>query len=61
MTLIDADAVAEMLGMGRDWVYAEVRANRIPHIRLGRYVRFRREAIEEWLCAHERGTLHRTT
>jgi excisionase family DNA binding protein len=39
--------------MTTDWVYREVRAKRLPHIRLGRYVRFRREWIEAWLDARE--------
>jgi len=28
---------------------------RLPHIRLGRAVRFRRESIETWVDARERG------
>ena len=44
-----------MPGMGTDWVYAEVRANRIPHVRLGRYVRFRAESIDRWIRGLERG------
>jgi excisionase family DNA binding protein len=59
--LLSADDVAAMLGIGRDWVYAEVRANRIPHIRLGRYVRFRAESIEEWIAGLERATMNGTT
>jgi excisionase family DNA binding protein len=52
--LLEADDVAEYLGMRTDWVYREVRAGRLPHIRLGRAVRFRRESIEAWLEARER-------
>jgi excisionase family DNA binding protein len=47
--------VARYIGMTADWVYREVRAGRMPHIRLGRYVRFRRESIDAWLAARERG------
>lgn len=54
--LLEADDVAAILGMTTDWVYREVRAKRLPHIRLGRYVRFRRESINAWLEACERGT-----
>ena len=53
--LLEAEDVARMLGMTTDWVYREVRAGRLPHIRLGRYVRFRRESIDAWLLACERG------
>ena len=35
------------------WVYAETRRNRIPHMRLGRYFRYRRSAIEAWMNALE--------
>lgn len=54
--LLNADDVAALLGVSRDWIYAEVRANRIPHVRLGRNVRFRASAIEAWIAGIERGT-----
>ncbi len=47
--------------MGKDWIYAEARADRIPHIKLGRYTRFRREAIEDWIRERERGKIARTS
>ena len=53
--LLEAEEVARYLGMRTDWVYREVRAGRLPHIRLGRAVRFRRESIEAWLESRERG------
>jgi excisionase family DNA binding protein len=53
--LLEADDVARYIGMTTDWIYREVRAGRMPHIRLGRYVRFRRESIDAWLAARERG------
>lgn len=52
--LLEAEEVARYLGMRTDWVYREVRAGRLPHIRLGRAVRFRRESIEAWLASRER-------
>lgn len=48
-TLLTADEVAELLRVTRGWVYAETRARRIPHVRLGRYVRYRRSAVEAWV------------
>lgn len=60
MRLLEAKDVAEMVGMTADWVYAEVRAGRIPHVRMGRYVRFRPESIEEWIRASERAKITRT-
>jgi excisionase family DNA binding protein len=53
--LLEADEVARYLGMRTDWVYREVRAGRLPHIRLGRAVRFRQESIEAWVASRERG------
>jgi excisionase family DNA binding protein len=52
--LLTAEEVAEMLGMGVDWVWEQSRRNRIPTVRLGRYRRYRREAIERWLTNLER-------
>jgi excisionase family DNA binding protein len=59
--LLEAADVATLLGMTKDWVYAEVRAGRIPHVRLGRYVRFRSESIDAWLLESERGKIGKTT
>ena len=53
--LLAAEDVANYLGVRTDWVYREVRAGRLPHIRLGRAVRFRRESIEAWIDSRERG------
>ena len=53
--LLEVEDVASILGMRTDWVYREVRAGRLPHIRLGRAVRFRRESIESWIKSRERG------
>lgn len=52
--LLQAEDVAKQIGMTTDWVYAQVRAGRIPHVRLGRYVRFRQESIDEWIAQSER-------
>jgi excisionase family DNA binding protein len=53
--LLTADEVAEMLQVTKAWVYAETRAKRIPHVPLGRYVRYRRTAVLQWIDALERG------
>ena len=47
--LLTAEEIAERLGMRTDWVWAQARAGQIPHIRLGRYRRFRESAVEAWL------------
>ncbi len=51
--LLTADEVARVLRVTRAWVYTETRARRIPHVRLGRYVRYRRSAVEAWVAELE--------
>jgi excisionase family DNA binding protein len=55
--LLNAGEVAERLGMRIDFVYALARKDEIPHLRFGRTLRFRAEAIDRWLEASERGRL----
>jgi excisionase family DNA binding protein len=57
---MNAHEVASYLGVKPSWVYAEARAGRIPHVRLGRYTRFQPESIEGWAAERERGPLNRT-
>ena len=47
--LLTATQVAERLGVKPGWVWAQARAGRIPHVQLGRYRRFREEALDRWL------------
>lgn len=53
--LIDAGEAAEMLSVSREWVLAQARAGRVPHVRLGRYVRFERAELEAWWRGRRRG------
>lgn len=55
--LLTVEEVADRLGVTKDWVWAQARAGRIPHVRLGRYRRFREEAIEAWLQQLEQSSL----
>jgi excisionase family DNA binding protein len=54
-SLLSAREVAEMLGVPTSWVYEQSRRGRIPTVTLGRYRRYRREAIERWLGELEAG------
>jgi hypothetical protein len=47
--LVDSKAVAAALGVPRTWVEAQARADAIPHVRLGRYVRYDLAAVEVWV------------
>ena len=53
ISLLTAEEVAERLGVTKDWVWAQARAGRIPHVRLGRYRRFREEAAKAWVLELE--------
>lgn len=53
--LLDATEAGRLLSVPASWVLAEARANRIPHVRLGRYVRFSADDLEEWWRARMRG------
>ena len=48
------------MGMTTDWVYAETRAGRIPHLTLGRYYRYRSDSIDAWLRDIEQGPRKRS-
>lgn len=52
-SLLTAGEVAELLGVPKTWVYEQSRAGRIPTVTLGRYRRYRREAIEAWVLQIE--------
>jgi excisionase family DNA binding protein len=51
-----AEELAERWDVTLAWVYAETRARRIPHLRLGRYVRYRRSTIAAWEREKEEGS-----
>ena len=46
--LIDAKAAGELLGVPHTWLLAQARAQRIPHHRLGHYVRFNPDDLRQW-------------
>jgi excisionase family DNA binding protein len=47
--VLDVPHVASLLGVGRNTVYDLVARNAIPHRRLGKQIRFSRNAIMRWL------------
>jgi excisionase family DNA binding protein len=46
--LLDAKEAAELLHVPASWVLTEARHERIPHVRLGRYVRFDAAELAAW-------------
>ena len=53
--LLDQHEAAELLNVPASWIMGEARADRIPHVRLGRYVRFDAEQLEAWWRERARG------
>ena len=53
--LLDADQAGALLNVPASWVRAEARAGRIPHVRLGRYVRFDADELAAWWQSRRRG------
>jgi excisionase family DNA binding protein len=47
--LLTAAELAERLSVPASWPLEQARAGNIPHVRLGRYVRFEWEDIAVWL------------
>jgi excisionase family DNA binding protein len=51
-TLLTVQEVAALLKVPASWVYEHARARgkkRLPHLKLGKYLRFRTQDILEWL------------
>lgn len=53
--LLTAEQAGELLGVPASWVLAEARADRIPHVRLGRYVRFDADELALWWRSRAQG------
>ena len=51
--LLTARDVAEILGVPVGWVYERSRRGLIPTVTLGRYRRYRAEAVQRWIEATE--------
>ena len=53
--LLIAGEIAAILALPESWVREHTRLNDIPHIRLGRYVRYRLGSVISWVAENERG------
>ncbi|WP_421535590.1 helix-turn-helix domain-containing protein [Priestia sp. D3YE.R1] len=45
---------AECIGVSKDLIYKMVQEKRIPCLRIGKRLLFRRESIEEWMISQEK-------
>jgi excisionase family DNA binding protein len=48
--LLTAAEAAELLAVPPSWLLAQARAGQVPHVRLGRYVRFDRDQLAAWVA-----------
>src|SRR5919206_442721 len=54
LRLLSIPEVSEVLGMGRSWVYQQIRSGQMPSIQLGGSIKVRREDLEEYIQKHHR-------
>lgn len=47
--ILSPDQLAALLGVPKGWIYERVSLGEIPHFKAGKYLRFRRSAIEKWI------------
>lgn len=47
--LMTIDQVAELLQVPTSWIYERTRSNKIPHRKVGTYLRFEAKEIHRWL------------
>jgi excisionase family DNA binding protein len=56
MQLISPETLAKTWQVPLSWVYTGIRKRTIPHIKLGHYVRFDEEEVQQWLAERRRGS-----
>ena len=57
--LLDVKEAAALLNVPESWIYQHVRArteNKLPHFKLGKYLRFSAQALTRWLEIHQSGS-----
>jgi excisionase family DNA binding protein len=52
---IGVEEIAAWLGVPRSWVYFQAASGRLPHVKIGKYVRFRADDMRAWVEAQRRG------
>lgn len=50
--LLNADEAAQLLHVPRSTLYELVRSRHLPHVRVGRELRFTREGFADWVRAN---------
>lgn len=49
LELLTPHDVAKLFGVHVDWIYDQCAAGKMPHVRLGRSIKFRPSDLEEYL------------
>jgi excisionase family DNA binding protein len=57
--LLTAADVAELLSVPVSWVREHTRSGRIPHVQLGRCVRYREQTLVSWVAQQEAASFRR--
>jgi excisionase family DNA binding protein len=60
--LLTVDDVAELFGVPKSWIYERTRIRgeeQIPHLKLGRYIRFEEAAVSDYLERQRKAYLSR--
>jgi len=47
--ILTPEQLAEYLRVSKQWVYQRVSLEKIPHTKVGKYLRFRKSAIDKWI------------
>lgn len=56
--LLSVEELAQLLKVPKSWIYDHARKkgkDRLPHLKLGKYLRFSEAEIGQWLIARARG------
>ncbi len=53
--IFDVQGLAEYLKVNKQWVYDKVHQGAIPYHKAGKYPRFRKAEIDQWLNKREKG------
>ncbi len=50
---MDVKGLAAYLNVNKQWVYEKTHQNIIPYYKVGKYPRYRKSKIDEWLLENE--------
>jgi excisionase family DNA binding protein len=55
--LLTVDEIARKLNISVSWIYSNARRkgnNSIPHLKIGKYIRFQEDVVRQWLDNQQR-------